>query len=61
MIFLAQCSIRFLDVSFRGRFVDVKEFVEVFGAEGDGEEEAEKERRKEEHCKDGARASWAAV
>ena len=40
MIFLAEEAVGFLDLSIRGRFVDVQEFVEVFDTEDDWEEKS---------------------
>ena len=41
MVFFAQESICLFYFSFRSRLVDIEELVEIFGAEGKGEEEAE--------------------
>ena len=44
MIFLAKRAVGLFYLSIRGRFFDVEEFVEIFGAEGEGEEAREEER-----------------
>jgi len=41
VVFFAQQSICLFYFSFRSRLVDIEELVEIFGAEGKGEEEAE--------------------
>lgn len=49
MVFLAQCSISLLDVSFRSGFVNVQEFIVVFGAEDERNDIKEDEKWKVEH------------
>lgn len=46
MVFFTQCAICSLDIPFRGRFIDIKQFVKVFGAEDQGDE------REEEQCRE---------
>lgn len=49
MIFLAECSVSLLDISFRGRFVNVKEFVVVFATNDQRDNAEENDGRYGEH------------
>lgn len=49
MVFFAQSAVCLFDVSFRGRLVDVEEFVVVFGTENERDETEKEDCRKIEH------------